>query len=130
MSRDESTSSLVHVLLIEDTPEHAILVRTYLAPYLEIALEIVDTLAAGEELLSKDPFDLVLLDLFLPDSSGLATLRRLRQGFPAISVAVLTGLEGQSGEDAALAEGASAFLSKSSLSSQRLIALIRSSITE
>ena len=130
MSSVESTSGLVHVLLIEDTPEHAILVRTYLAPYLEVSLEIVGTLEVAEERLSKDIFDLVLLDLFLPDSSGLATLRRLRQGFPAILVAVLTGLEGQSLEDAALAEGASAFLSKSSLSSQRLIALIRSSITE
>ena len=41
----------------------------------------------------RRPFDLVLLDLSLPDSSGLATFRRLAAGMPAVPVVVLSGYD-------------------------------------
>jgi DNA-binding response OmpR family regulator len=126
MGVDNRDHEPIQVLLIEDSPEHAILVRSYLAAPVDLSLDIVETLAKGEERLAERDYRVVLLDLFLPDSSGLATLRRLLHSFPSVSVIVLTGLEGQDGVDGALGLGAVEFLTKSSLTSKRLLAAIRS----
>jgi CheY-like chemotaxis protein len=128
MEMSESSPNPINVLLIEDSREQAILVRSYLAPHGEISLDIVETLEGGEETLLKGGFDLILLDLFLPDSSGLATLKRIRESFPSIPVIVLTGLEGREGAEGAHLHGAAAFLTKGSLSSDQLLASIRFSM--
>lgn len=44
------------------------------------------------ELLLDQPFDLVLLDLSLPDSQGLTTFETLYQRRPDLPIIVLTGL--------------------------------------
>ena len=69
----------IKVLLIEDNPGDAELIRTMLAEAKRMTfdLEWHDTLAAGMDRLSSGGIDLVLLDLVLPDSAGLETLRRL-----------------------------------------------------
>jgi PAS domain S-box-containing protein len=54
-------------------------------------IECVDTLAKGIEVLESGGFDLVLLDLQLPDSEGLKTFAELHERCPEIPVIVLTG---------------------------------------
>ena len=55
----------------------------------------------------------VLLDLRLPDCSGFAGLRTVRERFPAIPVAIVSALEDELTVDGALELGASGFIPKS-----------------
>jgi DNA-binding NarL/FixJ family response regulator len=59
-------------------------------------------------------FDLVLLDLTLPDCSGLETLRRFRQSSPEVPVVVLSGATGREVVMQAIDEGAMGFIPKAS----------------
>ena len=59
----------------------------------DFSLEWADTLATGIDRLAGGGFDAVLLDLMLPDSSGLDTLSRLRDAYPGLPIVVLTALD-------------------------------------
>lgn len=59
-------------------------------------------------------FDLVLLDLTLPDCSGLETLRRFRGTCPEVPVVVLSGVTGREVVMQAIDEGAMGFIPKAS----------------
>jgi DNA-binding NarL/FixJ family response regulator len=61
----------------------------------------------------EGPFDLVLLDLNLIDSKGLQGLRTLRDEFPALQIAVLTGTQDEFVVRQAQAMGAIGYLLKS-----------------
>ncbi|MBD2729504.1 hybrid sensor histidine kinase/response regulator [Nostoc sp. FACHB-892] len=73
-------------------------------------------------------FDLVLLDLSLPDSIGLDTLKEYRAAVPDIPVVVLTGLDDENLALQALAEGAQDYLVKDQMTIQRLVRAIRYAI--
>lgn len=65
------------LLLIEDDPRLAAMVRDYLS---EAGYRVTHaaTGAQGLQLLARDPFDAVVLDLMLPDMDGLDVCRKLR----------------------------------------------------
>lgn len=79
------------VLLIEDNPGDAGLAVEWLdgAPA-SFSIRHVSSLAAAGAALAE-PFDVILLDLHLPDSQGLATLREVKARAPATPVIVLSG---------------------------------------
>lgn len=81
------------VLLIEDDPGDARLVAEVLkqAGNIHFALEMVNTLADGLTKLSEQPFDVVLLDLSLPDSFGVTTMDRVLDQAPDQPIIALTG---------------------------------------
>jgi DNA-binding NarL/FixJ family response regulator len=66
-----------------------------------------------ERLAEPDPWDLVVLDLALPDAFGLDALLRVRRHAPQARVAVLSAHEGRDIGQRALQAGAIAFLPKS-----------------
>ena len=66
----------------------------------------------GKRLIVQENPDLVLLDLKLPDISGLELLEMLRKSFPKSKVIVNTGYVDQSLMDQALELGYESFLSK------------------
>jgi response regulator RpfG family c-di-GMP phosphodiesterase len=101
-------------MLVEDNPGDARLVVEALrdAPELAIALEHVESLASALERASRGDIDVVLLDLGLPDSEGLATLERFRAHFPHIPVVALTGLDDPDTALSAVQSGAQDFLVK------------------
>ncbi len=70
------------------------------------------TLAAGIATAAADPPDVVLLDLTLPDSAGLATVQGLRAEVPGVPIIVLTGQDDHQLAEAALQAGAQDYLVK------------------
>ncbi|WP_373979588.1 response regulator transcription factor [Achromobacter sp. JD417] len=66
------------ILLIDDDVELAQMLREYLEPN-QCQLTLAHTRSQGQTLLAQDDFDLVLLDLMLPDGNGLDLLKHYRQ---------------------------------------------------
>jgi diguanylate cyclase (GGDEF)-like protein/PAS domain S-box-containing protein len=91
-------------------------------------LERADRLGVGLKRLAEGNHDLVLLDLFLPDSFGLPTLKSLLEEAPHIPVIVLTGMADKETAVKALQEGAQDFLVKDGLDGALLKKSIRYSI--
>jgi Flp pilus assembly CpaE family ATPase len=81
------------VLLIEDSPDYAALVQQWLSLKTDIAfvLHWTDSLRLGLNRLKQGGVDAVLLDLSLPDSSGLETFARTKLQASAVPVILLTG---------------------------------------
>ncbi|HVZ80408.1 MAG TPA: diguanylate cyclase [bacterium] len=110
------------ILLIEDNPGDALLlqaaIRAKEAP--QYHLERAGRLGEGLARIGRGDLDLVLLDLQLPDSSGLETLRSVVRSGPHVPIVVLTGTDDQETAMQAMREGAQDFLLKDDLNGQVL----------
>lgn len=69
-------------------------------------------LASAREVLSREPVDLLLLDLGLPDGDGLVWLHEIRQGHPSLPVIILTARDALTDRVRGLDEGADDYLVK------------------
>ncbi|WP_020405942.1 response regulator [Hahella ganghwensis] len=109
-------SEHLRVLIIDDHQLVAEGLRASLKQQdLHLEMEIALNCARATEVLAQDQnFDLILLDLSLPDSKGLRFLRKLSELGVMIPVAILSGSEDPEDVDLALASGACGFISKSS----------------
>ena len=104
----------LHVLVVEDNLADVDLVREALSGrYAEVdhVERIADALA---HMAARGP-DIILLDLSLPDASGLEGLQLLHQAAPQIPVVVLTGLNDYALGVRAVQEGAEDYLLKSEI---------------
>jgi PAS domain S-box-containing protein len=80
------------VLLVEDNPGDADLVRIALSEGSGgFAVQHVGRLADALAYLASSDVDAVLLDLGLPDATGVECVERIRAAFPALPVVVLSG---------------------------------------
>jgi len=77
-----------------------------------VQLDHAHNAAQALQQVQHNTYDLILLDLQLPDSSGLALLQKLRKEDAMVPVAVLTASNSPSDLDAALQLGAAGFISK------------------
>jgi DNA-binding NarL/FixJ family response regulator len=98
--------------------DHAV-VRAGFKQFLEAdaAIHAVGEAASGNEtldMLRKQEWDLVLLDIHMPDRSGLDILRHIQTGHPGVRVLVMSGLPEQQYAVNVLRAGASGYLSKDS----------------
>jgi diguanylate cyclase (GGDEF)-like protein len=103
------------VLVIEDEPGDAHLIRKQLLARGEVfSVHLAESLAAARSLIDDQGLrpDVVLLDLNLPDSTGIATVERCRQLIQA-PIVVLTGLDDVLATEAAIQSGAEDYLTKS-----------------
>lgn len=120
---DASVAGIV-ILLIEDDPGDAILVQEYLSDSdLDAHLHHVSTLTRAIDG-GHEP-ECVLLDLHLPDGSGIDALRRVLQRWPHAAVVVLTGLNDAATGSAAVAAGAQDYLVKDQVDAAVLARTIR-----
>jgi signal transduction histidine kinase len=89
------SSAAVRILLVEDSPSDAVLLQESLTQNAlgEFKFTHVETLTEAVELLRAIPFDVLLLDLSLPDSRGQDTLLRARSAAPRLPIVVLTSVE-------------------------------------
>jgi signal transduction histidine kinase len=101
-------------LLIEDNPGDARLIQETLRqiPGRPFEADAVSTLADGLERLARESFDLLLLDLGLPDSQGGASIQKVRNHDPDLAIVVLTGLNDERVAVEALQLGAQDYLIK------------------
>ena len=104
------------MLLVEDDPGDAFLVSELLreeaAP---VDVHRAQSLTEGLDRLRSEPFDCVLLDLGLPDASGLAALETLQGAAPHVAHLVLTGDRDHQRGIEAVAAGAQDYLVKGSV---------------
>jgi diguanylate cyclase (GGDEF)-like protein len=115
VSDGSGTSGCIQVLLVEDNPRDAELVRRHLARNSEPQFEVTVAAELSSALsLAHRNYDVVLLDLSLPDSRGLTSLEELIQALPNIPVVVLTGLEQEATAVQAIRHGAQDYLVKRS----------------
>ncbi|MGH3826764.1 MAG: PP2C family protein-serine/threonine phosphatase [Pseudonocardiaceae bacterium] len=123
-SSDASSGAPLRVLLVEDDEGDAVLVRELLIDAVaSVELVWAPSLAEAERLWSAGT-DCVLLDLQLPDASGLEGLRRLlARG--AAAVVVLTGLDDHRQGGAAVGAGAQDYLVKGQIDGRSLARVIR-----
>jgi len=106
---------MIEILVVDD---HAVVrqgLRYLLSDGVEFA--VVGEVASGQaalDFLAARRVDVVLLDLFMPDSDGLKTLRQIRQQAPATPVLLFSGAPEVEHALAALDAGAAGFASKDS----------------
>src|SRR5690348_11549667 len=87
----------MRILMVEDNPGDVRLLREHLAGDRRVAelfqVTHVDRLALALESLERFSFEVVLLDLSLPDSQGIETLRRMNEARPGMPIVVLTSID-------------------------------------
>ena len=103
------------VLLVEDSPSDAALVKGLLAHVSShFSVMVVTTLAEGLSFVDCNEVDIIILDLNLPDSSGLDTAKRMLAATTRVPIVVLTGNDEALGIEA-MREGAQDYIPKSQL---------------
>ncbi len=112
----------IKILLIEDNEGDARLIREMLIDASHTVFEVNNaaTLQDGLALFADIAVDVIICDLSLPDSCGLATLRSILNKVPDIPVVVLSGLDDEESAIKAVQEGAQDYLIKGQVSSQLL----------
>lgn len=125
-----STSQPIRILLVEDSPSDAALVRELFSgvPDLVFEIEQVQRLSDALSRLEQQAFDVVLLDLGLPDSDGVDTFARLHRQAPDVPILVLTSLEDEATGLKAIRSGAQDFIGKKHLQSALLKTSVRYSV--
>jgi signal transduction histidine kinase len=116
--------------LVEDNPGDARLIQEMLRES-PVDPHQVHCLSRLDEVLTRvmrEPFDVLLLDLGLPDSQGLATFERVNQQAPMMPIIIFSGaIDEQLGVEA-VAQGAQDYLVKGQIDGFRLKRAIRYAI--
>ena len=123
--KDDNLS--LKILVIEDNPADVYLINNYLKTSgIRYTLKHCSKLADALELLNfDDDYDVILLDLGLPDSQGLDTLKKLQNIKNIPSIIVLTVLDDEKTALSSLKEGGQDFIVKDKLNSENIIQSIK-----
>ncbi len=130
--------SFVNILLVEDNLAEARLLQEVLKGTLFRRFNLAHVKRLGEaisllersgsEELQTDHFDVVLLDLTLPDSQGLASLDLLIQHAPSLPIVVLTNTNDEELAVEAVRHGAQDYLVKRHVNQDNLVRSLRYAI--
>ena len=116
---DKARNKTINVLLIEDNPGDVRLIQEMVRKTQNrlIHLEIHDNLTDGIQSLNNNEFQVILLDLSLPDSHGLETITRMLEKANSIPIIILTGTDDKLLAIEAVKAGAQDYLIKGSINS-------------
>jgi len=120
----------IHVLAVEDNDNDFYFIKRNLKSvesrifHIQRAIRVTEAL----ELLSSNQADVILLDLSLPDSTGLATFYEMYEKHPDIPIIILTGLNDSEVGLQAVQNGAQEYITKGELSSHLFISIISHAI--
>ncbi len=120
----------VRVLLVEDNPGDARLLEETLKQAVagEFHLEYAEQLSEAVDALAHEQFDVVLLDLVLPDSQGLEALLGVSTAAPDVAIVVLSGLDDETLAAEAVEAGAQDYLIKGHVDPEAMVRSIRYAI--
>lgn len=120
----------ITALLIEDNRGDARLIREVLlrAEEVRFTLAHAETLQDGLSQLKAEAFDVILLDLSLPDSYGLDTVTRIHNAADQLAIVVLTGDSDHSLGMEAVKAGAQDYLVKGETDARLLVRSVRYAI--
>jgi PAS domain S-box-containing protein len=116
-------SELLHIVLIEDNPSDAKLFELSLRKSMPGGFNLIacGNLDEGRKFLENNSTDVIVLDLSLPDSTGLSGFEFLHGAFPDLPIIVLTGSDNELSGISAVKQGAQDFLVKGKIEGQTLI---------
>lgn len=124
-------NQFIRVLLVEDNPDESDLLQDLLLtaedqPRFDFICcpRLGDAVAKAQQ----HAFDVVLLDLSLPDSHGLGTFQHLHAQLPELPVVVLSGLADEEIALRAVQEGAQDYVVKGDMAPRLLVRSIRYAI--
>lgn len=124
-----TTDTSIRILLIEDNPGDARLIEEMLSDDENLfETTLSDCLSKGLKTLGEEVFDIILLDLSLPDSQGLDTFVQVNACSNDIPVVVLTGNKDEVIATSAMRAGAQDYLDKGELERNLLVRSIRYAI--
>ena len=103
------------VLTVDDAPTIRLFLRRLLSSYGAQVDEAATGLAGVDKCTADERYDLILLDLYLPDVDGLAVLERIREHDDVSTIVVLTSAGGIQSALAAVRAGADGYIEKQML---------------
>lgn len=120
----------IRILLVEDDPDDVWVMRNLLGDRWDAPFELVqlELLAAAIERCREETFDVILLDLSLPDSHGLETFFALHAHAGEVPIVVLSGHDDQQSAVKAVQAGAQDYLVKGQVTDSLLVRSIRYAI--
>ncbi len=121
---------VISVLLIEDDRRDALLLQKMLESEDgdTFSLDVARCLAAGIARLHEKPVDAVLLDLHLPDATGMEGIQPIRKAQEGVPIVIMTGLDDEDVALEAVQAGAQDYLVKGKTDATRLRHSIRYAI--
>jgi diguanylate cyclase (GGDEF)-like protein len=123
-------AEVLRLILVEDSPGDVRLVKEVLAPSRKPSFRVTTFTRVGdlEKVREDGDFDIMLLDLSLPDARGLDTVKKARALFPALPIIVMTGLDDEDVAVQAVKLGAQDYLVKGEYDLRGLVRTIRHAI--
>ncbi len=119
------------ILLVEDNPADALLLKHSLGEVLEFrySLDHATTLRNALQRLHSGTYDIVLLDLGLPDSEGLETVHKLIDSGTRVPAVALTSVKDNGRSELAVLAGAQDYLVKGMYNGEMIVRTIRHAIS-
>ncbi len=121
---------IIKVLYAEDDIDHATLISELIKEIKNVHYELTQVQQLDEALLEldNDNYDIILLDLSLPDKQGVDTVARVCEQAPEIPVVVISGMDDETMAIKALQKGAEEYLVKGKVNSHALSRILRYAI--
>lgn len=123
-------NSTIRAIVVEDDDQDFLLIRTALRASERANYDIrhLTNLTQATQALVEDEYDVILLDYFLGEHSGLDMLRQAREIRCSKPIVVMTGTNSAELDDMLMKEGAADFIPKDDLSTDFLDRIIRHAI--
>lgn len=110
----------IQILLVEDNLQYVRLFEHLIEVDQSISITIkhAPNLKAAVDLIQKESFDLIVLDLFLPDSRGTQSITTIKQTNASLPIILLTALDDPRVKEEAIEMGVKEYLLKDQIVSQ------------
>ncbi|MBK7896538.1 MAG: ATP-binding protein [Candidatus Promineifilaceae bacterium] len=126
MANEIDNGRSIHILLVEDNPGDRRRVELILDLTSEVyQLHTAVSIQTAYQILTAHAIHIILLDLTLPDSQGVQTIRTLHTRYPHIPIVVLTGLDDEQIVADSATAGAQDFLMKQEINASNLWRVLR-----
>ena len=121
----------MNILIVDDDSDDVYFLRELLAEAGAGSSRLVhvEDLNTALKRWPEEPFDIVLLDFFLPGSQGTESLHRLRKYAPDVPIVFMTGLNDENLGHQMLKAGAQGYIVKGQLEGEALLGALREVIS-